>query len=115
MASANNFQDWENIVFTKKSKEQVEKEKKSKIKLSDETLRLNKIDSSDRDEKHKKIEFKHSQLIQKARLIKKMTQKQLAQKLYIDINLISQYESGKIVPNRQILNKLAKELNISFK
>lgn len=109
------FQDWNNVVFTKKSKDTLEKEKKNKVKLSDEAIRLYKVENNDDNEKHKKIEHKHCQLIQKGRLAKKITQKQLAQKLNIDVNLISQYESGKAIPNRQILNKLSRELNISFK
>lgn len=110
-----NFQDWENVVFKKKSKETIAKEKSTRVKLSDEAMRLNKIENSDGDEGHKKISATHRQLIQKARLAKKMSQKELAQKLNMDVGTIAQYENGKAIPNRQILNKFSRELNISFK
>ena len=109
------FQDWENITYKKKSNETLSNEKKDRVKLSDEAIRLYKVENNDENEKHKKIDHKHCQLIQKGRLAKKMSQKDLARKLNMDANLISQYESGKAIPNRQILNKLSRELNITFK
>lgn len=44
--------------------------------------------------------------IQKARQSSKMTQKKLAKILNVIPNLISEYESGKAIPNKQILSKL---------
>ena len=112
-----NFQDWETVTLNKKQNSQATNNNKNKdgVKLSDEALRLRKIENNDEIQKQDKISVKHCQLIQKARLAKKMTQKQLAQKLNIDQNTVAQYENGKIVPNKQILNKIARELNISFK
>lgn len=52
--------------------------------------------------------------IQQARVAKKLTQKQLAQKLNLPVNTINDYESGKAVPNRQILSKIGRALGINL-
>ena len=107
-----NFQDWETVTFKKGPNK---KNNKDAPKLSDEEIRLRKVENSEDPQKQNKMNLKHCQLIQQGRLQKKVTQKDLANKLNVDVNTLSQYENGKIVPNRQILNKIARELNISFK
>ena len=108
------FQDWENITFKKKSTTTNNSNENKSIKLSDEAHRLRKIENSE-DTKHEKINPKFCKLIQSARTQRKMSQKELANKLNMDLNTISQYERGGIIPNRGILNKLSRELNITFK
>ena len=107
------FQDWDTITFKKRSTNTKTSENKD-VKLSDEAHRLRKIENSE-DTKHQKIDPKFCRLIQSARVQRKMSQKELANKLNMDLNTISQYERGGIIPNRTILNKLSKELNITFK
>ena len=108
------FQDWETITFKKKKSNTAPQTKDNK-KLSDEAIRLHKVENNDDVQRTDKMSLKQCQIIQKGRLAKKMTQKDLANKLNIDQNTVAQYEYGKIVPNKQILNKIARELNISFK
>ena len=47
-------------------------------------------------------------------MAKKMTQKELANKINESQKTINLYEQGNIVPENKILQKLRKELNIKF-
>ena len=49
--------------------------------------------------------------LQQARLNKKMSQKDVAQKLNVKTNLIMDYESGKSAPNNSFISKLEKIYN----
>lgn len=49
------------------------------------------------------------------REIKELTQRELAQRAMIGQSYLSKIESGKIVPSRQILEKIAKALNMTLK
>lgn len=53
--------------------------------------------------------------IQKARLNKKMTQKELAKKLNIPLNTIQNYENGKGVPKGPELQKIGNILGVTLK
>ena len=46
---------------------------------------------------------------------KKMTQAQLAQQINEKPNVIQEYESGKAIPNPQILSKLSRVLGTQLK
>ena len=52
--------------------------------------------------------------IQKARQAKKMTQKELAILLNIQASVISEYECGNAIPNRQLLSKISKVLGVKI-
>ena len=52
--------------------------------------------------------------IQKARQANKMTQRELAIKLNMQTCIINNYESGKAIPNRQILIKLGQILGVKL-
>ena len=53
--------------------------------------------------------------IQSARLAKKMTQAQLAQAINEKPQIINEYESGKAIPNPQILSKMSRVLGVKLK
>lgn len=53
--------------------------------------------------------------IMAARMDKKMTQAQLAQQINEKPNVIQEYESGKAIPNPQILSKLSRVLGVQLK
>ncbi len=53
-----------------------------------------------------------SQEMIKGRNAMKMTQKELAQKLNLQQSVIASYESGKAIPDHQILQKISKALGI---
>ena len=52
--------------------------------------------------------------IQKARTAKKMSQKELAQKLNVKLEVINQYESGKVKPDNRILQRMGTVLGVKF-
>lgn len=60
--------------------------------------------------KHNRVDKSLSKAIQQARLAKKMNQKALATAINEKPNVIQDYESGKAIPNPQILNKLDRAL-----
>lgn len=53
-------------------------------------------------------------LIQKARADKGLTQKELAQKLNIKPVVINEYETGKAIVDRQLLNKMSGILGVKL-
>ena len=57
------------------------------------------------------MNFSIQKAIQQARIACKMTQKELATKLQINISQINDYENGKIVPTNLFISKLEKALN----
>jgi putative transcription factor len=73
-------------------------------------LGMAKLESSTEEFKHATVNQNLSKSIAQARLAKKMTQKQLATLINEKPQIIQEYESGKAIPNPQILNKLDKAL-----
>jgi len=60
--------------------------------------------------KHERVDLGLSKAIMQARLAKKMNQKQLATAINEKPQIIGQYESGKAIPNPQIISKLERAL-----
>ena len=89
-------QDWETVVLKKSDipvKPQVNEVKdKDKITLKEPSLDFQKA-------------------LQQARLVNKMSQKDLALKLGMNLNTMINYEKGKEVPTNLIISKLEKILN----
>jgi len=54
-------------------------------------------------------------LIQKGRQAKEMTQKDLATKICEKPQVVTEYESGKAVPNQAILGKLERALDMKLR
>tara|TARA_Y100000591_G_scaffold198061_1_gene171322 strand:- start:726 stop:1046 length:321 start_codon:yes stop_codon:yes gene_type:complete len=94
-------QDWEPVVFHKKTNNN---EIKKEVKKYEE----------DFIEKKAVISVNNSKLIQQARMNKKMTQQQLAQKINKDQKTIQLYESGKTVPDYGVMCKIEKVLGIKL-
>lgn len=74
-----------------------------------------KFDEDDGNYKHKEVDKKLSTIIQKARVNKNFTQKQLAQKMNIQIGQLNDYESGKKNPDNNILAKLERILKVKLR
>jgi putative transcription factor len=73
---------------------------------------LQKLEDSTEEFKHNTVNQSLSKAITQARLAKKMTQKELATQINEKPQIIQEYESGKAIPNPQIINKLDKALGI---
>mmetsp|Transcript_35276 Transcript_35276/g.140192 ORF Transcript_35276/g.140192 Transcript_35276/m.140192 type:complete len:81 (-) Transcript_35276:1195-1437(-) len=64
-----------------------------------------KLDAETEDFHHKKVSTSMAQDIQKARLSKKMTQAQLAQRINEKPQIINDYEAGRAIPNQQVSHR----------
>lgn len=62
---------------------------------------------------HEKVNIKIGKLIQKKRLEKKLTQKQLGNLLNTKENIIKDIEAGKAIKDNQLLGKIKRKLNIT--
>jgi len=56
-----------------------------------------------------------SKRIAKARCEQKLTQKELAFKLNLDVKIIQEYENGKAIPNPNIINKMDRVLGTKLR
>ena len=72
-------------------------------------INARKIEESD-ELKHAKVDKSLSKAIQQARMAKKMTQKELATKMNEKPQVVGEYESGKAIPNGQIISKMERVL-----
>jgi ribosome-binding protein aMBF1 (putative translation factor) len=93
----NSFQDWETVVLKKsdipdKGKQETQVKDKDKVTLKEPSLDFQKA-------------------LQQARMVNKMSQKDLALKLGMNLNTMVNYEKGKEVPTNLIISKLEKILN----
>jgi ribosome-binding protein aMBF1 (putative translation factor) len=100
------FQDWEPIVFNKHADANLPKYKKPNRENSPTRKLLNETDVPvlnyiDSETKNKIITMRNK---------KGLTQVQLAQKLSVAPNVIAGYESGKVIPNKQFVQRIFKAL-----
>lgn len=125
----NNHQDWAKIVLKKNRPKNVSEAKMrgyyTEIKKKDNT-KYNKTNISNNKQEHRKLDEatdankiktynKNIRLqIQKARLAKKMKQKDLANKVGINNKMIIDIENGKAKFNNRILQKIGKVLGVRF-
>ena len=105
-----NHQDWKTIII-KNPKQNV---KNTKKKINNTNIKKISIEKkADNDElKHKQLSTDLRISIQKARCSKNLTQKELAQKINVSHQIISDIESGKAIYNEQHINKIKRFLKI---
>ena len=103
-------QDWKTIII-KKPKENVKNSKKKVNNDSQKKISVEKK-AEEGDLKQKKITLELRQSIIKARVDKKLTQKQLANQVNFTLQIISDIESGKSLYNAQHINKIKRFLKI---
>ena len=84
-----------------------------KIKNSGKNMR--KLEEENEELSHSKISTNIKMEIQKARVGKKMSQKELANKINEKVEVIQSYENGKAIPDNRILQKLRRVLGIRLK
>ncbi len=119
MESEREHQDWTPVMLSGKKPISISNKKYTiEEKKNDEERKRAAKNHALEDESetfHKpEIPYSLSQEIMKARCAMKLTQKELAQKLNLQPSIISNYESGKAIPDHQILQKIAKALNTKF-
>uniref|UniRef100_A0A061S242 Putative transcription factor n=1 Tax=Tetraselmis sp. GSL018 TaxID=582737 RepID=A0A061S242_9CHLO len=127
-------QDWDTVVLRKKpvssgqqksssavnqarrSGAEVETIKKHNAGTNTKSgLNAAKLERETEELAHEKVSTELKKQIQQARLAKKMTQAQLAQAINEKPSVINDYESGKAIPNPQILSKMSRVLGVTLK
>lgn len=100
-------QDWNTIIMRPKKKEN-NKEKKQYVKSDEQKMNEN-IENGKLS--HKKMDIEFGKNLQKLRLSKNMTQKDLALKLNVPVKDINEIESGKAKHNGQLMSKIKRIFN----
>jgi len=98
-------QDWDVFIMKNKSKSKLKEEDKVKEYVKSKE---HKIEEQIEEGKlsHKKMDVNYGKELQKKRLSKGMTQKDLANKINIPLKMINEIESGKAKHNGPVMNKL---------
>ncbi|TYI41967.1 hypothetical protein ES332_A01G064300v1 [Gossypium tomentosum] len=131
-------QDWEPVVIRKKPPNaatkkdekvvnaarragaEIESVKKSnaganKAASSSTTLNTRKLDEETENLAHERVPTELKKAIMHARMEKKLTQSQLARMINEKPQIIQEYESGKAIPNQQIIGKLERALGAKLR
>lgn len=74
-----------------------------------------KLDRETEELHHQRVPLEVGKVIQRGRQDKGMTQKDLATKINEKPQVIGDYESGKAIPNNQILGKLERTLGLKLR
>ena len=98
-------QDWTHIILKKQHTPP------KQIQLNPVISKMNKLDNSEDIIKIEKISEEDKKTIINLRILKKMSQKVLAQKLNIKEDVIKSIENGTHPKNKQLTNKIKTFLN----
>lgn len=130
-----NYQDWNVVTWNKtgeKKKNESDNQYINRIKKTDsslvstinknsgnkqtevDNLKLRKIEAEEETFIIPKVSLSMGKKIAQLRCEKKMTQKDLAFKLCLNVKIIQDYENSKAIPNSNIINKLEKVLGSSI-
>lgn len=82
---------------------------------SSTSLNTRKLDEDTENLSHEKVPTELKKAIMQARQDKKLTQSQLAQLINEKPQIIQEYESGKAIPNQQIISKLERALGAKLR
>ncbi|CAH3024116.1 unnamed protein product [Porites evermanni] len=74
-----------------------------------------KLDRETEELHHEKVSLDVGKLIQQMRMEKKLTQKDLATKINEKPQVIMDYESGKAIPNNQVMSKIERALGVKLR
>ncbi|PRQ50158.1 putative transcription factor Lambda-DB family [Rosa chinensis] len=131
-------QDWEPVVIRKKAPNaaakkdekavnaarragaEIETVKKAtaglnKAASSSTSLNTRKLDEETEVLAHERVPSELKKAIMQARMDKKLTQAQLAQIINEKPQVIQEYESGKAIPNQQVIGKLERALGAKLR
>lgn len=116
----NSHQDWEPVVLRGRGKHVEAKKKRdgeteTRAKFDGtKSSAMRKLDDATDSAKPQRINPKIKETIIKARAAKKLTQKELAQKVQVQPNIIQQYESGKVKADVNVLRKMERILGVKL-
>ena len=96
-------QDWETVFMTKNKDKPEQKQTGPKPEVD-----------THQAEPLPKVSVELKTAIQQGRLIKKLSQKDLAQKLNLPVSIIIDYEKGTAIPNNSFIAKLEKILEVKL-
>lgn len=104
-----NLQEWDTIVFTKKTKTKNKSNIQNINSQNESSQKMNKVDNEIFTQK--KLTYAFKKELQKARLLLKISQKDLAIRLNVKTQLITSYENGTcLTPTNGFIAKLEKQL-----
>lgn len=116
---------WDSVTVLTKKHSQTKNNPKKKISDTEDITRKNsqkdsqikniQLDNATEAGKHKTICKEYSQKIIQARVAKKWKQKDLANKINVNVSIINDYECGRAIVNNSILGKIEKQLNIKIR
>jgi len=118
-------QEWDEVTIHGKSVNK-EKEKEKYVKFMGQEIRLpkrgqysgkspeQKLDEAELAGTHKKVSKETGLTIQRARVTKQYTQKDLAGLINVSTDIISSYELGKSIPDPKIMQKLRRVLGVKL-
>ncbi|XP_030550132.1 multiprotein-bridging factor 1b [Rhodamnia argentea] len=87
----------------------------NKATSSGTTLNTRKLDEETENLAHDRVPTELKKAIMQARTEKKLTQSQLAQLINEKPQIIQEYESGKAIPNQQLITKLERALGVKLR
>jgi len=103
-----NHQDWNPIVLNKDTQKSTKKSGPS-----EDFIRMKKIEND--EYVIPKVSVALQQQIRDARASKGMTQKDLAAQLNVKAAIINGYESGSVVPDNKMLQRMSRILGVQLK
>lgn len=106
-------QEWTTVICSKNKSNIKDKQKNISRQNPEGTSVFRALDSVE-PPAPKKIDLDISKAIQKTRVIKNMSQKDLANKCSIPVNIIIDYENGKAIVDRKLVLKISNILGIKL-
>jgi len=98
----NDGQDWEPVVW-----------KKDDNNFTNHTNNnINNVKNKEPAQRVMTVSIQNA--IKQGRLNIKMSQRELAQKLNVDVNIVIDYENGKAIPNNAFISRIEKALNTTL-
>lgn len=102
------------VIKEKKQKQMRNGEFETKKKIIHDGPNLKKMDDDTGDYATKKADISLCKIIQQSRTKTNMKQKEIANKLNIDVNTYNKYESGILIPDNKIRRKLEHYLKVKI-
>ncbi|KAJ3693874.1 hypothetical protein LUZ60_009354 [Juncus effusus] len=87
----------------------------NKAASSSTSFNTKRLDDDTENLAHERVPFELKKALMQARMDKKLTQSQLAQLINEKPQVIQEYESGKAIPNQQIIAKLERALGAKLR